>query len=89
MPLLRWFDGKFRVCLYFSVLSHYVPVADWLRITETRAPCSASSAVERWLSRLACEEIGCVSQTFELSDDDFSAIYEFFCQLSTNPNKDE
>ena len=44
------FDGKFRVCLYVSVLSHYVPVADWLKITETRARCSASSAPEWWLS---------------------------------------
>ena len=35
-------------------------------------------------------EKGCVSQTFELSDEDFSATYESFCQrVSTKPNKDE
>ena len=42
---------NFRVCLYFSVLSHYVPVADWLKITDTHASCSARSAAEWWHAR--------------------------------------
>ena len=35
---------------------------------KTSAPLSVSSAAEQQHSRLACEEIGCVRQTFEFSD---------------------
>ena len=59
-----------------------------LLVDKTRAPVSVSSASEQWHSRLACEEIGCVRQTFEFSDVILAPSLRFVTNyIAQNKNK--